>query len=81
MVGEASYMLIYKNVNYSFVSRVHKVDYASAGHNCFEFSMWWGACRRDRMKITKLGGCGRFFEVYKNLQGIILKMMISVSRG
>lgn len=31
------HMLIYKNVNYSFVRRVYKVDYASAGHNCFEF--------------------------------------------
>lgn len=60
-------MLIYKNVNYSFVSRVHKDDYASAGHNCFEFQ-----CERVLVGNTsnenyETGGCGWFFEVYKNL--------------
>lgn len=35
----------------------------------------------SRMKIMKLTGVVDFCEVYKNVQGIILKMLISMSRG
>lgn len=34
-------MLIYENVNYSFVIGVHKDDYASAARNYFEFQCEW----------------------------------------